>query len=122
MKGFCFLGEPEGGKRHLKIILTEPNEKGFVVVATVFTLRRPEKQDTSCILKKGDHPFIQRESVIEFKKAQVMRAFDILQKLHSGELALKEELAPAVFERVLAAAKASPGMRGTPKSMLFSKL
>lgn len=122
MRGFCFLGEPEGGKRHLKVILTEPNREKLVVVVTVTSLRDTKWKDTSCVLSKGDHPFIRHESFVVFGKAQTMPAFEILQKLHSGKLVRQEDLAPAVFARVLEAAKASRRMRGKPKSMLFSAL
>ena len=65
MRGFCFLGKPEGEaqKRHLKIILTEPNRDGFVVVVSVTTLRDPDIQDASCTLTVGDHPFIKHASL-----------------------------------------------------------
>ena len=122
MKGFCFLGEPEGGKRHLKIVLSEPNRDKLVVVVTVTSLREAKWKDTSCVLREGDHPFIRHDSFVAFSKAQVVPALEILRKLHSGELVRKEELEPAVFDRVLAAAKASRRMRGKPKSMLFSAM
>ena len=122
MKGSCFLGEPEGIKRHLKIILTEPNASGFVVVVSVTTLDTSKPQDLSCILRKGDHPFIRHDSVIAFDKAQALFAVDIIAKLHSGAYIRKEEMSGAVFERVLSAARASRGMLPRIKSMLFAAL
>ena len=109
-------------KRHLKIILTEPNASGLVVVATVFTLRREKKQEMDCVLKAGDHPFIRHDSIVAFSDAKALPAMDILAKLQSGELIRKEEMSASVFERVLQAAKASSGMFPRIKSMLFSSL
>lgn len=80
-----------------------------------------EGEDVVALKELPSNPFIRHESLVDFGKAQAMRAFDILKKLHSGELALKEDLGPAVFDRVLAAAKSSRRMRGEPKSMLFPK-
>ena len=119
MKGFCFLGPPEGkdAKRHLKIILTEPNAAGFVAVATVTTLRKYDPQ-SSYILRKGDHPFIKHDSVVNFKRAVVKRAVDIISGQFSGELVPKEELDPAVFERVLKAAKSAKRIHERVKALL----
>lgn len=120
MKGFCFLGEPEQGKRHLKIILTEPNRDKLVVVVSVATLRPKKRQDLSCVLKEGDHPFIRHDSIVDFEKAVAMPAPDILERQFSGDFAPMPDMPPAVFARVLAAAAASRKMRPRIKSMLFS--
>ena len=120
MRGFCFLGKPEGsdGKRHLKIILTEPNRDGFVVIASVTSLKYPETQGASCILRKGDHPFIKHDSIVDFEGAEARDSKDILARQFKGEIAPKEELDPAVFERVLKAAKSAKRIHERVKALL----
>ena len=124
MNGFCFLGPPEGpdGKRHLKIILTEPNIAGLVVVASVTSLKDARKQNVECVLRKGDHPFIRHDSIVDFGGAVAMHKADILRRQYNGELIRKEELESAVLGRVLQAARASHRMQPRIKSMLFSAL
>ena len=113
MKGFCFLGEPEGkdGKRHLKIILTDPNGEGLVAVVSVTTLTPAKLRGAHCILRKGDHPFIRHDSIVNFRFAEVRDSRDILARRFRGELELMESLEPAVLERVLAAARLAPKMQ-----------
>ena len=119
MRGFCFLGRPEGraGKRHLKIILTEPNQAGFVVIASVTSLKYPETQGASCILRKGYHPFIRHDSIVDVDRLTAMHKVDILRRQYNGELISKEELESAVLGRVLQAARASRKMQPRIKAI-----
>ena len=119
MKGFCFLGEPEGveQKRHLSIILTEPNSTGQVVVVTVTSLKDAEGQQPECVLHAGDHPFIRHDSVVGFKQAEARNYKDIIERQLNGTFIHKEPLEPAVFGRVLKAAKLARKMSPRIKSI-----
>lgn len=121
MRGDCFLGEPEGKaqKRHLKIILTEPDSNSMVVIATVTTLKHPEGQAVECILREGDHPFIKHDSFVDFRRTTARLSSSISDGLDNRELIRKEALTPEVFERVLKAAKSSRKMPPRIKAMLL---
>ena len=71
---------------------------------------------------QGSHPFIRHDSIVDVDRLTAMRWLDIANGLNSGELVRKEELAPAVFDRILAAAKSAHKMPPRIRSMLFSSL
>ena len=73
-------------------------------------------------MRKGDHPFIRHDSIVDVDRPEVKRAIDIINGLNNGELIRKEELESAVFERVLNAARSVRKMQPRIKSMLFSAL
>ena len=112
-RGECFLSPPEGkdGKRHLTVVLTDAGENFMQAVVTVTTLKSSKVQDTSCILRAGDHPFIKHDSVVGFKFAAAMSSIAIFNGLNSGALIRKEAMPAATLERILEAAKTS---RRTP--------
>ena len=64
-------------------------------------MRSSKLQDTSCILRAGDHPFIRHDSFVAFGKAVAMPAPDILRKhpaaaLRAARLALSpQRIAPS---------------------------
>ena len=103
--------------RHLKIILTEPNAAGLVAIATVTSLKG-QALPSQCVLQAGDHPFIKHASIVDFKFSEVRDCKDILARQFKGEIAPKEELDPAVFERVLKAAKSAKRIHERVKALL----
>lgn len=81
MKGSSFLSDEKdtlhGSKRHLNIIITNPDEENNFLVVPVTTWREKDgkpykRQDTSCILESGSHPFIKHKSWIFYAYSRSM--------------------------------------------------
>ena len=72
-------------KRHLRIIITNPDFENNYVVITVQTLRGTF-MDTTCIIEKGEHPFIKHTSVVNFSKTLMMNEHEIINGIQRGLL------------------------------------
>ncbi len=55
---------------HLWIIISDPTPNNEVVIVNVTTADL--SVDTSCTIKRGDHPFIKHESVIAYHYARLI--------------------------------------------------
>jgi hypothetical protein len=59
------------GKAHLWIVLTPPEPNGRAVCVNI-TSHRPAFCETTVILAPGEHPFIKKESVVQYKDADFL--------------------------------------------------
>jgi hypothetical protein len=97
--GDTFLaGEDEEEKLHLHIVLTPPTADGEIVVVSLTTRRR--YSETLVILREGDHPFIQHESVIAFTYSEITSVTRIQQAIASGKARKREPLSMELLRRI----------------------
>ncbi len=99
---------PDGSKSggHLNIVLCEPvglDDK--VILVNVITYRK-RWQDSTTVLKKGEHSRIKEPSIVYYENATLVRMRDV-EKLFATN-ARAEKLRPDVFERVLKGLEESP--------------
>ena len=96
--GDTFLIEDEDGPEcHLWIVITPPSE-GEVVIVSVTTKRK--KSETLTVLKKGDHPFIEHESVIAYRHSKVVTVESIEVAIRNGTAKRHEAVSPQLLKRV----------------------
>ena len=86
-KGKSFLSAPEktasgDEKRHLRIVITNLDVELNQVVVSVTTLKYPNVQDCSCVLKAGDHPFIKHDSIVDYKRTIIMSSVEIFNGIN----------------------------------------
>ena len=86
-----------GGTLHLHIAISDSDENGKVVIVSV-TTERP-KSDTMVRLFPGDHPFIDRPSVITYAYSKLMTTAQINALLESGDAKVKELASDRLVER-----------------------
>ncbi|MYB58026.1 MAG: hypothetical protein F4X51_16675 [Gemmatimonadetes bacterium] len=110
--GRCVLTQDEIGiRKHLIIFVSDfiPVVRGektehFAIAVNLTTLKkRPGKksrQDTTTILKSGDHPFITRDSIIAYEYARIVSKSEALNMLKSGDK--REDLSESVLARIVA--------------------
>jgi hypothetical protein len=88
---------------HLHIILTEPDSiEGTVciVVVNITTLRNDRRGlDTTVILDIGDHSFIDRPSVIAYRKAEFFHAQKLVSFIND-ENSLDDDLDDEILKRI----------------------
>lgn len=91
-------------QKHLFILLTDPvsmagggKESLLVGMASV---RQGFFHDPACLLYPGDHPFITRQSYINYRMARIEDSEKLVRGVKQGALIPKEILAGEIFARV----------------------
>ena len=98
--GDTFLtGNDEDDDYHLWIIITPP-QNDEVVTVSVSTRRK--RSEPLVILNKGDHPFINRESVILYAFARIRCLTDISAAIANGTAKKREPVSEGILKRVQA--------------------
>lgn len=110
-KKTTFLSEPEKTlngkeKRHLRIVVSDVDNHNNQIVVSVTTLKF-ESQDKSCIIYAGEHEFIDKKSIIDFKRTKIMSSTDILNGVLKGLLIKKEDISEHLLIRIQNALKQS---------------
>jgi hypothetical protein len=102
--GDCLLIETnkEAGniKSHLFVIIlqAENNTKNTIIV-NIQTVR-DGKFDKTVILHKGDHPFIDKDSYVNYRLAKIVSLVDLNQKISDGTAVVKEPLDKEIFQKI----------------------
>ena len=114
-KGQTYLADdvtPHGVVKHLRIVLSSALVFGgapkYLVAGVTSWHDGASDQDSSCILNRGDHPFIKHKSWVNYKNAEAVTFIKIFKGLQDGTYIRKEDLRPDVLKRVQDGAKASP--------------
>lgn len=94
-------------KRHLLIVITDPDSDSNQVVVSVTSLKNNPRQDHSCILHPSDHKFIQHDSIIDFKRTRIMSFSEIFNGIQHGFLLQKEDISNELLLRIQESAKIS---------------
>lgn len=98
--GDTFLtGDGDEDNFHLWIVLTPPSEGEVVTVCMVTAHKRSERL---VVLNKGDHPFVQHESVIAYRFSQIRSVEDIQELLRSGAAKPRDPVNPELLKRIRA--------------------
>ena len=105
-------------KRHLRIVITDPDNDQNQVVVSVTTLKY-ESQDNSCVLKPGEHPFIKEESIVDFKRTRVMSYLQIFNGIQKGLLIRKDDVSDDLLRRIQVAASNSKYISDEIKNMFI---
>lgn len=95
--------DPE--RKHLFVLMTDPvsvthGESEKVLLVGVATLNRKLPHDATCVLYPEDHPFIKRESYVNYRFARIEEAAMLTKGVGSGLLIPKETVAVEIFARV----------------------
>lgn len=107
-----FLDEPleTNGKRHLRIVITDSNENNEFLTVPMDTLRS-RIQDTSCVVKPGEHPFVKVRSFINYKYAAVVNYAQLFNGINKGFFVRKEDVSAGLLSRIQNGAKSSANFR-----------
>ena len=104
----AFLDEPvtENKIKHLRIVITDANRDFEYLTVSVDTFKS-KFQDSSCIIQKGEHPFIKSTSFVNYKYARVLSFAQIFNGLKQGLFVKKEDVSPELLKRIQDGAKLS---------------
>jgi len=84
---------------HLWILVTEPTTDGTCVTVNI-TTPTSRRADRTIILQKGDHPFIQHESIITYADAQFETVKDLQNYVSGGTAKPKQAISPRLLRRI----------------------
>ena len=98
--GDTFLtGDGDEDNFHLWIIITPTTEGEVVTVCLATAIKRSERL---VVLNKGDHPFIDHESVISYRYSTIRTVEDVEELLSSGLAKKREPVSPELLNRIQA--------------------
>jgi hypothetical protein len=92
------LEDDDESKEHLHVVLTKPTAEGEVV--TVAICSRHRLSETLVCLGQGDHPFIQHESVVAYRYAEIRKCAAIENAIAKGQARLKERVSDQLLKRM----------------------
>jgi hypothetical protein len=104
-------------RKHLHIVVTDPNALGEVLIVCVVSIPSTNSYDSSCTFFPGEHPFIVRNSYIAFKFSQIVQASLLEAKVAAGKYIAKADLDEKRFMDLIVGLTESPFT--TPKILKF---
>ena len=107
------LPKPGHTTEHLWVLITRPHPETFETIMVNVTTQRPHS-DTTTILNAGDHPFVQKPSVIFYADARIADTRLLDKALQHGAYHRHAAFVGAVMARIQAGVAASPF---TPKKI-----
>lgn len=100
-------------RKHLFIVLSDPvTDEKVVLLVSISSVKPNRWNDESCLLYPGDHPFIKKDSFVDYASARIEPGDKLLRGVKAGKLIPKDPITDEVFERICAGVMAS---RRTPR-------
>jgi hypothetical protein len=104
--GETFHAQAPGSTRpHLYVAVTSADANGDFVIANITS--QAESKDQSCILHVGDHPFISKESVVNYAEARIANERAVSAAARRGVIRYDAAITPSALAKVQAGALAS---------------
>ncbi len=115
---------PTGPCNHLHVICNNPVfyphlAKDCVLAVNLSTLNNLIDCDRTCLLKVGEHPFINHDSYIFYRKAEILGVNTISRNIDDGSFSTHDPFEDITFEKILAGFAISKEVR--PKIKSFYK-
>jgi len=91
---------------HLWIVVTDPSEENHtVIIVSITTLRHGAEQ--TVVLRRGEHPFIDRDSSVCYADARLVDACDLEARARAGQIRTHAPCPPKTLQIVAAGILAS---------------
>ncbi len=106
------LVQTGAGERHLFFVLTDPHgDPPAVLMANVSTVpRKYVPYDKTCILDAKDHQFLNRQSYIAYRFAEIVPVQRIAQKVRTGDMKPMGAISEECCARICAGILTSPAV------------
>lgn len=91
------LPKPNQPIPHLWVILTKPDKITTEIVTVNLTTKR-DYSDTTVVLNKYDHPFINHPTVINFADARLVKIDNLTRAVESGYFRTGKPFTPSVLK------------------------
>ena len=118
--GDTFVWSPIfGRRRHLYIAVTDPNAHGGRFV--VFNLTGSKHGPKALTLKKGEHPFIEYDSDVNFGDGLIVAIQNIQAAIASRNAFPNEPMDLNLVQRIARFAKGHPAVSGDVEEMIIAQ-
>lgn len=102
-----FLSQSSVNVTHLWVLASDPfDDPPQIVLVSLSTLR--DGSDTTVMLKKGDHPFIRRDTVVFYSDIRVKMVRQLEQLLDAGVAKLHADCSDEVLKKIQDGIQKSP--------------
>ena len=101
------LPKPGQEPEHLWVLITNPDAVTHEAIMVNVTTQRPHS-DTTTILNVGDHPFVQKPSVIFYADARTVDTRLLDAAVQRGACDARDAFQTTVIRRIQAGVEASP--------------
>ena len=103
----AMLPKPGHEREHLWALITAPDPQSGEAVMVNLTTQRPHS-DTTTILQSGEHPFVDRPTVVFYADARVVNVSTLEGGLRQGFVRQHAALSPQVLQRIQSGLLTSP--------------
>lgn len=83
------------------VILTEANDDGEHLLASITSVPEVGFYDPTCMLNSSDHPFLRHDSYVFYRKAQILRGTKITRLVGQKYYVPREDMAEELTQRIL---------------------
>lgn len=92
---------------HLHIVISDPDPEKNVMIVNLTTFYNTGREDNSCILQIGEHPFIKQKSYIPYHFAKEMNMLKLISEGMSKNIEFKENISDEMLLKIQNGAKKS---------------
>jgi hypothetical protein len=118
--GDTFVWSPiSGRRRHLYVVVTDPDKNAGRFV--VFNLTGSKSGPEALTLKKGEHPFIDKDSDVNFGDGLIVTTEKIQRAIASGQAFPNEPMQMQLVQRIARFAKGHPAVTGDIEAMIIAQ-
>ena len=101
-------------QQHLFVIMTEPiiqpDATTLVALVNITSVKLGLAIDPTCVLSPGSHPFIRRESYVEYRRARLEECNKLLRGVRDGTLIPHSLIDEPIFAHIAEGMLRSPHM------------
>lgn len=83
---------------HLWMVISDPSQNDKCVLVNLTSWRADK--DQSCVLKRGDHPNISRDSCVNYRRSKCEKVEDLQSFIDSGRIKKLAPLAVEVLKKI----------------------
>lgn len=101
---------PQVGHKHLFALMLDPTvvdgygSKPVVLLAGVTSVANGTPGEDSCLLAKGEHPFIDHDSFVDYRFTRVEPIQNIQERIADGVFIEKDACSPELIRKIIAGA------------------
>jgi hypothetical protein len=107
---------------HLHIVISDPvldaDELVLVSLTSYDTFQHQCRKDGSCVLDRGDHPWITHTTCVSYRDGRVVAESKLDDLLRRGEIESREPVADQILTRILEGAEKTEELPNKCRSVL----
>jgi len=116
--GFAFW--LAGNRSHLYVIVTDPQPPNDLIAFTNLVTHHPNNPDP-VVLQRGDHPFVQSDTTLAFRRAEVQPVQPLLTAYRRNRInPHSPSFSPSVVEKIRQALIAHPSTPQRVRAFLIT--